>query len=161
MNMNLYGYGQEIDEMEWIVVDVGITFADETIPGIDVIMPEHSFIRERSENLLGIIITHAHEDHVGGLAYLWPDLECPIYATPFTAALLRAKLAETDLIDQVRIHEVALGARFARDRSAAPVCHVIIEAQAADPLSRGPPLEALEASASCFPSLLPCLSTTN
>ena len=65
MNMNLYGYGQDIDEMKWIVIDVGITFADETIPGVDVIMPDHSFIKERSENLLGIIITHAHMDHIG------------------------------------------------------------------------------------------------
>ena len=105
MNMNLYGYGKEIDEMEWIVVDVGITFADETIPGIDVIMPDHSFIRERSENLLGIIITHAHEDHVGGLAYLWPDLECPIYATPFTASIIKLKFQERgiDIEDHLNI----------------------------------------------------------
>jgi len=105
MNMNLYGYGKEIDEMKWIVVDVGITFADETIPGIDVIMPDHSFIKERSENLLGIIITHAHEDHVGGLAYLWPDLECPIYATPFTASIIKLKFQERgiDIEDHLNI----------------------------------------------------------
>ena len=105
MNMNLYGYGREIDEMKWIVVDVGITFADETIPGIDVIMPDHSFIRERSENLLGIIITHAHEDHVGGLAYLWPDLKCPIYSTPFTASIIRLKFQERgiDIDDHLNI----------------------------------------------------------
>ena len=108
MNMNLYGYGREIDEMKWIVVDVGITFADETIPGVDVIMPDHSFIREKSENLLGVIITHAHEDHVGGLAYLWPDLKCPIYATPFTASIIKLKFQERgiDIDDHLNILEL-------------------------------------------------------
>ena len=80
MNMNLYGYGKEIDDMKWLIVDVGITFGDETTPGVDIILPDHDFIKERKDNLSGIIITHAHEDHVGGLAYLWPDLKCPIYA---------------------------------------------------------------------------------
>ncbi len=105
MNMNLYGYGKETDHMKWIIVDIGITFADETIPGIDVIMPDHSFISERSESLLGIIITHAHEDHVGGLAYLWPDLKCPIYATPFTASIIKLKFQERgiDIEDNLRI----------------------------------------------------------
>ena len=105
MNMNLYGYGKEIDEMKWIVVDVGITFADETVPGVDVIMPDHSFIKDRSENLLGIIITHAHEDHVGGLAYLWPDLKCPIYASPFTASIIKLKFQERgiDIEDYLNI----------------------------------------------------------
>ena len=105
MNMNLYGYGQEIDEMKWLIVDVGITFADESIPGIDVIMPDHSFIKDKVENLLGVIITHAHEDHVGGLAYLWPDLKCPIYATSFTASIIKLKFQERgiDIEDQLNI----------------------------------------------------------
>ena len=92
MNMNLYGYGNEIDDMKWLIVDVGITFGDDTTPGVDVILPDHEFIKERKENLQGIIITHAHEDHVGGLAYLWPDLKCPIYATAFTASIIRLSL---------------------------------------------------------------------
>ncbi len=112
MNMNLYGYGKEIDEMEWIVVDVGITFADETIPGIDVIIPDHSFIRERSENLLGIIITHAHEDHVGGLAYLWPDLKCPIYATPFTASIIKLKFQERGIDIDKHLNILDLNSSF-------------------------------------------------
>ena len=66
--------------MKWLLVDVGITFGDDTLGGVDVIMPDHGFIKERKEDLDGIFITHAHEDHVGGLAYLWPDLECKIYA---------------------------------------------------------------------------------
>ena len=94
MNMNLYGYGNEIDDMKWLIVDVGITFGDDTTPGVDVILPDHEFIKERKENLQGIIITHAHEDHVGGLAYLWPDLKCPIYATAFTASIIRLKFEE-------------------------------------------------------------------
>ena len=94
MNMNLYGYGKEIDDMKWLIVDVGITFGDETTPGVDIILPDHDFIKERKDNLSGIIITHAHEDHVGGLAYLWPDLKCPIYATPFTAILISEKFKE-------------------------------------------------------------------
>ena len=112
MNMNLYGHGQEIDEMKWIVVDIGITFADETIPGIDVIMPDHSFIRERSENLLGIIITHAHEDHVGGLAYLWPDLKCPIYATPFTASIIKLKFQERGIDIDEHLNILDLNSSF-------------------------------------------------
>ena len=112
MNMNLYGYGKEIEEMKWIVVDVGITFADETIPGIDVIMPDHSFIRERSENLLGIIITHAHEDHVGGLAYLWPDLKCPIYATPFTASIIKLKFQERGIDIDEHLNILDLNSSF-------------------------------------------------
>ena len=97
MNMNLYGYGKEIDDMKWLIVDVGITFGDETTPGVDIILPDHDFIKEKKDNLSGIIITHAHEDHVGGLAYLWPDLKCPIYATPFTASIIRLKFEERGL----------------------------------------------------------------
>ena len=94
MNMNLYGYGLDIEDMEWLLVDVGITFGDDSLPGIDVIMADHSFIVERRDNLAGIFITHAHEDHVGALAYLWPDLQCQIYATPFTACIIKLKFEE-------------------------------------------------------------------
>jgi Predicted hydrolase of the metallo-beta-lactamase superfamily len=97
MNMNLYGYGKEIDNMKWLIVDVGITFGDENTPGVEIILPDHDFIKERKDNLSGIIITHAHEDHVGGLAYLWPDLKMYIYATPFTALIIRLKFEERGL----------------------------------------------------------------
>ena len=88
MNMNLFGYG-EPGNLKWIMVDIGVTFADDTIPGIDLIYPDPGFIVERKDNLLGIILTHAHEDHIGAIAHLWPKLKCKIFATPFTAVLIK------------------------------------------------------------------------
>ena len=93
MNLNLFGYGKA-GEYKWIVVDIGVTFSDDNIPGIEVILPNPEFIANQKENLLGIVLTHAHEDHVGAIAHLWPMLECPIYATPFTAAIVREKFKE-------------------------------------------------------------------
>ena len=112
MNMNLYGYGNEIDDMKWLIVDVGITFGDDTTPGVDVILPDHEFIKERKENLQGIIITHAHEDHVGGLAYLWPDLKCPIYATAFTASIIRLKFEERGINIEDKLNIVDLSSEI-------------------------------------------------
>ncbi|NOZ42663.1 MAG: ribonuclease J, partial [Alphaproteobacteria bacterium] len=89
----------------------GISFADNYLPGIDVIMPNTSYIEQRRERLAGLIITHAHEDHVGALAYLWPRLRCPVYATPFTMILIRLKLAEAGLLDEVPLIEVPLEGR--------------------------------------------------
>ena len=93
MNMNLFGYGRQ-GVHKWIMVDIGVTFADDTVPGIDFIYPDPGFIQERKENLLGIILTHAHEDHIGAVAHLWPKLGCKIYATPFTAVLIKEKFKE-------------------------------------------------------------------
>lgn len=93
MNLNLFGYGKP-GEYKWIIVDIGVTFSDDNIPGIEVILPNPEFIADQKENLLGIVLTHAHEDHVGAIAHLWPMLECPIYATPFTAAIVREKFKE-------------------------------------------------------------------
>ena len=93
MNLNLFGYGKP-GEYKWIVIDIGVTFSDDNIPGIEVILPNPEFIANQKENLLGIVLTHAHEDHVGAIAHLWPMLECPIYATPFTAAIVREKFKE-------------------------------------------------------------------
>ena len=90
MNMNLFGYG-EPGNHKWIMVDIGVTFADDTIPGIDLIYPDPGFIQERKDNLLGIVLTHAHEDHIGAVAHLWPKFKCKLYATPFTAILIREK----------------------------------------------------------------------
>ncbi len=112
MNMNLYGYGNEIDDMKWLIVDVGITFGDDTTPGVDVILPDHEFIKERKENLQGIIITHAHEDHVGGLAYLWPDLKCSIYATAFTASIIRLKFEERGINIEDKLNIVDLSSEI-------------------------------------------------
>ena len=93
MNMNLFGYGQPGDH-KWIMVDIGVTFADDTLPGVDLIYPDPGFIVERKDNLLGIVLTHAHEDHIGAIAHLWPNLKCKIFATPFTALLVKEKFKE-------------------------------------------------------------------
>ena len=93
MNMNLFAYGKP-DNQKWIIVDIGVTFADDTIPGIDLIYPDPGFIIDKKEDLLGIILTHAHEDHIGAIAHIWPKLKCKIYATPFTAVLINEKFKE-------------------------------------------------------------------
>jgi len=93
MNLNLYAYGKE-DNEKWIAVDMGVTFADDSIPGVDLIYPDPSFLLGKKKDLLGIVLTHAHEDHIGAVAIIWPKLRCKIYATPFTAALLREKFKE-------------------------------------------------------------------
>ncbi|HJO75641.1 MAG TPA: ribonuclease J [Rhodospirillales bacterium] len=111
MNLNLYGIGAPGRET-WVMVDLGITFANSAQPGFDVLMPDPAFIEERREQLAGLVLTHAHEDHLGAVPYLWQRLQCPIYATPFTLSILKRKLAETDFADQVEILEVPLGGRF-------------------------------------------------
>ena len=93
MNMNLYAYGKE-NNRKWIVVDMGVTFADDSIPGIDLIMPDPGFIIDKKDDLLGIVLTHAHEDHIGAVAHIWPELKCKLFATPFTAALITEKFKE-------------------------------------------------------------------
>lgn len=111
MNLNLYGYGPK-DRQKWIIVDMGVTFGDDTVPGIDLIMADPDFIVERREDLLGIVLTHAHEDHIGAVAHLWPDLRCPIYATKFTACMLRSKLEEAGLVRDARVTVVPLEGRL-------------------------------------------------
>ena len=90
MNFALYGFGPA-DSREWIIVDVGVTFPDATLPGVDLVLPDTRFIEEQLENLRGIVITHAHEDHYGALLDLWPRLKAPVWMTPFAAGLLEAK----------------------------------------------------------------------
>lgn len=107
MNLNLYGHAGK-----WLMVDLGISFGDETMPGVDVIMPDPTFIAERRDDLVGLVITHAHEDHLGAVAHLWPQLRCPVYATPFTASVLRTKLIEKNLTGRVEIIEVPVSGRF-------------------------------------------------
>jgi ribonuclease J len=108
MNLNLYGYAGD-----WLIVDCGVTFGDDSQPGVDVVMPDPAFIVERRDRLSGILATHAHEDHIGAIPYLWTQLRCPLWATPFTAALLRAKLAEAGLLERVKINVVPMSGRFA------------------------------------------------
>ena len=104
MNMNLYAYGKP-GSQKWIIVDVGVTFADDSLPGIDLIYADPGFIVDKKDNLLGIVLTHAHEDHIGAITYVWKKLKCKIYATPFTAALVFEKFKEKkiDIIPFLKI----------------------------------------------------------
>ena len=98
INMNLYGHAGQ-----WLLVDCGIGFDRETEPP-RVIAPDPDFIASRRNDLAGLVITHVHEDHIGGVQYLWPELRCPVYCTPFAAIVLQRKLAEVGLLDEVPIH---------------------------------------------------------
>jgi ribonuclease J len=88
-NFNLYGY-----DGKWIAIDCGIAFADDTLPGVDILLPDPTFIENQKDNLTALIITHAHEDHIGAVARVWPRLKCPIYASPFAACVLKRKFSE-------------------------------------------------------------------
>jgi ribonuclease J len=107
MNLSLYGCGGK-----WLMVDLGVSFGDETMPMVDVVMPDPRWIAERADKLVGLVITHGHEDHIGAIQYLWPRLRCPVYVTPFAASILHAKLHEVGLVNQVPVHVVELGGRF-------------------------------------------------
>ncbi|MGE5477142.1 MAG: ribonuclease J [Bacteroidales bacterium] len=107
MNMNLYGFGGK-----WLMVDLGVTFGDDSMPMIDVVMPDPAWIEERADDLVGLVLTHAHEDHLGAVHYLWQKLRCPVYATPFAAALLKGKLHEVGLQNVVPVHVMPAGSRF-------------------------------------------------
>jgi len=107
MNVNLYGC-----EGKWIMVDLGMTFADPAYPGIDLILPDLEFIEKNRKDLLGIVLTHGHEDHIGAIPYLAHDLGVPLYATPFTAGLIAGKLEEEGLLDRMTLHTVDLGGDF-------------------------------------------------
>ncbi len=109
MNLNAYGFGPA-DNRQWIVVDVGVTFGDNSTPGVDVIVPDPTFLE--GEEIIGIVLTHAHEDHIGALGWLWPRIKAPLYATPFTAFLIREKLRDAGILDRVTLHEVPLGGRI-------------------------------------------------
>ena len=103
MNCNLYGYGKK-GKRDWIMVDLGVTFGRQDEPGIELITPDISFIEQHRDRLHGLLLTHGHEDHIGAVGHLWPRLKCPIFATPFTAELVKSKLAERGLLDQVKLH---------------------------------------------------------
>jgi ribonuclease J len=109
IGVNAYLYGQD---GRWLMVDLGIGFADDRLPGVDIVLPDLRFIEEQRAFLDGLILTHAHEDHLGAVPYLWPRLGCPVWCTPFTAAVLRAKLSETEFARDVPIRIVEPGQPF-------------------------------------------------
>ena len=107
MNVNLYGC-----RGKWLMADCGLTFADHEYPGIDLVLPDLEFIEDRMKDLVGIVVTHGHEDHIGALPYMAADLKVPIYATPFTAGLIAGKLEEEGLTGQVKLHVIERGGSF-------------------------------------------------
>src|SRR5213082_259208 len=111
MNLAIYGFGDE-QRRQWIAVDFGVAFADDALPGIDLIMPDIRYLTEERRNLLGLVLTHAHEDHFGALLDLWPRLNIPVYATPFTAALIEAKREGEVGAPEIPVNVVPLGGRF-------------------------------------------------
>src|SRR3979490_782385 len=112
MNLSLYGLGPE-RARKWLAVDLGVAFAGDDLPGIDLIMPDIRFLVEERRNLLGLVLTHAHEDHFGAVLDLWPRLKIPVYATPFTAALLEAKRQGEPGAPEVPVTIVPSDGRFA------------------------------------------------
>lgn len=104
MNVNLYGC-----RGKWIMCDLGMTFADPSLPGVELVLPDLTFIEERADDLLGILLTHGHEDHIGAIPYLAAELSAPLYATPFTAGLIRRKLDEEGIANEVKLHVVPMG----------------------------------------------------
>jgi ribonuclease J len=107
MNFNLYYY-----QGKWLIIDMGAGFADDHYPGIDLIVPSVAFIKKYKNDIVGIVLTHAHEDHLGGVEHLWRELECEIYTTTFTANFLRSKLLETDFYNEIKIHEIKPGGKI-------------------------------------------------
>ena len=103
-NLALYGYGDK-----WIMLDCGLAFADDSQPGVEILVPDPAFIAAQRDKLQAIVLTHAHEDHLGAVQHLWPQLRCPVYATPFAAAILRSKLEEGGLTGQVPVRVVPVG----------------------------------------------------
>jgi ribonuclease J len=128
MNVNLYGC-----RGKWIMVDLGLTFADPAYPGVDLILPDLAFIEQRRDDLLGIVLTHGHEDHIGAIPYLAADLGVPLYATPFTAGLIAGKLEEEGLLGQVELNIVEMEGDFRLDPFGLryiPLAHSIPEGNA-------------------------------
>ena len=113
IGMNCYCYGTgPADDRQWLMVDLGVKFGEDSDPGIDVVLPDIGFIASDRRNLCGIVLTHAHEDHLGAVAWLWPQLECPVYCTPFAAQILALKLKEAGLDEQVPVKVMPVGSKF-------------------------------------------------
>lgn len=111
MNAYLYGFGPP-NARSWLMVDLGVTFPSESEPGADVVLPDLRYIVADRKNLVGLVLTHAHEDHIGAVLDLWPSIECPIFATPFTAGMVKTKIGEAQRSMRLPIRTVPLGGRF-------------------------------------------------
>ncbi|KJW02782.1 metallo-beta-lactamase superfamily protein [Rickettsia endosymbiont of Ixodes pacificus] len=128
MNLNLYHY-----KGKWLMIDCGSGFADDYLPGVDMIIADSSFIEKYKKDIVGLILTHAHEDHLGGVQYLWNSLKCPIYTTTFTANFLKIRLNEYDFAKNIKIHEVKPGSKINLDPFSlemVPLTHSAPEMQA-------------------------------
>ncbi len=128
MNVNLYGC-----DGKWVMVDLGLTFANSEYPGIDLVLPDLEFIEKRKKDLLGIVLTHGHEDHIGAVAYFAADLGVPLYATPFTATLIRGKLEEEGIADIVELNVIPMEGAFSMgpfDFKFVTLAHSILEMSA-------------------------------
>lgn len=127
-NFSLYGYGDQ-----WIILDCGMGFADPIqLPGVDLTVPDPAFLEDQGSKILGMVLTHAHEDHIGGITRLWPYLKCPLYATPFTMGLIENKLKETNFGARVKRHTLDFSARFTLgnfDLELVDITHSIPESQ--------------------------------
>ncbi len=104
MNFFLYGY-----RGKWLIVDCGIGFPGDGLPGVEVLLPDPTFLKDKKQDIVGLVVTHAHEDHIGGISYLWRDLMCPIYVTPFAGELLEGKLNEAGLLGRATVNVVEQG----------------------------------------------------
>jgi len=112
MNLSIYGFGDE-RRRQWLIVDCGVSFAsEEHLPGVDLILPDISYLIEERKNIVGLVLTHGHEDHMGALIDLWPRLKVPLFATPFTAALFEAKRLSEPGAPEIPIKVVPLGGRL-------------------------------------------------
>src|SRR5579863_1892155 len=112
MNLSIYGFG-DARRQQWLIVDCGVAFAsEEQLPGIDLILPDISYLIEERKNIVGLVLTHGHEDHMGALIDLWPRLKVPLYATPFTAALFEAKRLSEPGAPQIPVNIVPLNGRL-------------------------------------------------
>ncbi len=133
MNLSIYGLGEE-RRRNWLMVDLGVSFAaEEHLPGVDLILPDIRYLIEQRRNIAGLVLTHAHEDHFGAIIDLWPQLKVPIYATPFSAALLEAKRLSEPGAPEIPVTVVPVGGRFkvgAFDVEMVTMAHSIPEANA-------------------------------
>jgi len=129
MNASLYGFGPK-GKRKWILIDLGLAFAGPDLPGIDLILPDLGFLERVKKDLLGLVITHAHEDHIGAIADLWPRLKCPVYATQFAVSLLETRRLSEPGAPDVPLHVVAQGSRITLgpfDVEFVPVSHSVSE----------------------------------